>query len=146
MRPNTEEYIGQIVSSLSGPLSDTRISSHKAPRLEPFPRPAATLHLIWHHVRLAVLPRQQGIRRFVVVERLAVRVELQLAADPVGDVRRVAQGRWQATLLDLAIQVLALARAHALEKVLQVTHVRQVEIRDLRSRQVGNKRDKTVKA
>ena len=60
--------------------------------------------------RCAVLAGQHGVGLGVVDERLGRGVDVQLAAEPVGDVAEVAVGAGEVALLDVGVERLGVAR------------------------------------
>ncbi len=57
-----------------------------------------------HHERCAVFAREHGVGLGIVDERLARRVDVELAAEPVGDVTQVTVGAGKMSLLDVGVQ------------------------------------------
>ena len=98
----------------------------------------AASNLICHRVQLAAPPCQPVVRFAVARERFRLQIEVDLAVDPVGDVRQVALRGRQVALLNFAIQILALARADSVDEVLKGADLGLVDVRDLRARVVGD--------
>ena len=66
--------------------------------------PAESSDLGRHDERCAVLAGEHGVGLGVVDERLGRGVDVQLAAEPVGDVAQVAVGAGEVALLDVGVQ------------------------------------------
>ena len=67
-----------------------------------------------------VLAGEHGVGLGVVDERLGRGVDVQLAAEPVGDVAQVAVGAGEVPLLDVGVEELAVAGPDGLDEVGEV--------------------------
>ncbi len=88
--------------------------------------------MIRDNVWLTVLPPQKAVSFLVARECFGLRVEDQLPSRAERNVRQVAQRGRQMPVFDLTVQIVAIARAHAIDEVLEVA--------DLLFFQRGNRR------
>lgn len=93
-------------------------------------------NLLRNDKRFAVVAAQELVGFGVVGEGFRLWIEDQLAARAVRDVREVAERRGKVPLFDFAVQILALARAHAVDEVLEMADFGFLEIGDLGAGQV----------
>ena len=77
-------------------------------------------NLLRHDERLPVLAGQHGVGLGVVDERLGRGVDVELAAEAVGDVAQVAIGAREVALLDVGVQELVVAGPDGLDEVGEV--------------------------
>src|SRR5687768_17613377 len=79
-------------------------------------------YLIRNHIRLAILARQILIGILIAGKRLRRRIEYQLAPRPERNVRQVAQCGRHVPFENLAVEILAFPRSHAVDEVLEMAH------------------------
>ena len=101
------------VRELSRPLRPSRSIGFVADRS--YASPAS--HLGRHDERCAIFAREHGVGLGIVDERLGRGIDVQLAAQPVGDVAQVAIGAREMALFDVGVQELVVAGLDGLDEV-----------------------------
>src|ERR1035437_6559683 len=95
----------------------------------------AASDLLGHYVRLAVLALEHAIGFSVAGAGIAGGIEMQRAAQAIGNVRQVDQSRGDGAFFDGRVQVRVLAAAHGVDEVGPVI-ARQVGGRGTRPRRL----------
>ena len=78
---------------------------------------ATLLNSRWHDIRLAINPRQHGVRFRIVRERFPGADELQRAAKAIGNVGEMAERCREMAFVDVAMHVFVFLRANRLQEI-----------------------------